>query len=293
MDLSHVMIGAMPGDQLNISDIMQVHTQTVLNAVLPLINASTQDKIVIGVHGGSGAGKSVMSALLAHLLTEKGIKSYVLSGDNYPHRIPQYNDAERLQLFREGGIRALVKAGYQTPENLKIVQAQQEKYDDANPELVLQYPWYQHYLDGGREALSHYLGTAKEQDFDEVDNILRQFKEGATSIWLRRMGRTDHELWYETFDFTKARVLILEWTHSNSDALTQVDIPILLNSTPQETMAYRKARNRDGATDSPFTTMVLEIEQDKIHQQSHKARIIMTREGNIVDYATYLNLMTS
>ena len=37
------------------------------------------------------------------------MKAYTLSGDNYPHRIPKYNDAERLHVFRESAIRGMVK----------------------------------------------------------------------------------------------------------------------------------------------------------------------------------------
>ena len=44
------------------------------------------------------------------------------------------------------------------------------------------------------------------------------------------------------------------------DRYEGVDIPVLLNSTPAETLAHRQARNRDGRADSPFTTMVLELE---------------------------------
>lgn len=39
------------------------------------------------------------------------MKAYTLSGDNYPHRIPKYNDAERLHVFRESAIRGMVKDG--------------------------------------------------------------------------------------------------------------------------------------------------------------------------------------
>ena len=55
-------------------------------------------------------------------------------------------------------------------------------------------------------------------------------------------------------------MLVIEWTHGNSDEYKGVDIPVLLNSTPAETLEHRRNRNRDGAVDSPFTTMVLELE---------------------------------
>lgn len=75
------------------------------------------------------------------------------------------------------------------------------------------------------------------------------------------MGRTEDALWYDQVDFSRVQVLLIEWTHSSNDRLRGVDLPVLLNSTPEETRLYRRARNRDGRVDSPFTTMVLEIEQ--------------------------------
>jgi glycosidase len=105
------------------------------------------------------------------------------------------------------------------------------------------------------------------------------------------MGRAEGELWYDTVDLSGVQVLIVEWTHGNNDLLTGVDIPILLNSTPEETLAHRRARARDGATDSPFTMMVLALEQAKLHSQAHKARIIVSKSGEPLDYAEYLAQM--
>lgn len=139
--------------------------------------------------------------------------------------------------------------------------------------------------------MESYLGTSNEIGFDEVESILKQFKEGADKIWLKRMGREDTELWYEQVDFSDIQVLVIEWTHGNSDNYKGVDIPVLLNSTPQETLAHRRARNRDGATDSPFTTMVLEIEQGMLESQAHKAKIIVSKSGDLLSYEEYLKVM--
>ena len=68
-------------------------------------------KIVISVFGGSGVGKSEIASLLAWYLNCAGIGSYVMSGDNYPRRIPMYNDAERLSTFRASGLKGLLEAG--------------------------------------------------------------------------------------------------------------------------------------------------------------------------------------
>jgi hypothetical protein len=105
------------------------------------------------------------------------------------------------------------------------------------------------------------------------------------------MGRTDTELWYEKVDFSNVNVLVIEWTHGNSDNYEGVDFPILLNSTPQETLAHRRARNRDGATDSPFTMLVLELEQEMLMSQAHKAKLIVSKSGELLSYDDYKKLM--
>jgi alpha-galactosidase len=147
------------------------------------------------------------------------------------------------------------------------------------------------YLEGGRAALKDYLGTPNETDFDEVSDIIKAFHQGQSSIYLRRMGRDDTALWYEKVDFSQVDVLLVEWTHGNSDYLQGVDIPVLLNSTPEETLAHRRARNRDGKLDSPFTMMVLALEQEKLHHQAKKAKIILSKNGELLSFAEYEKVM--
>lgn len=76
---------------------------------------------MITVCGGSGVGKSEIASLLSFYLKEAGIGSYTLSGDNYPHRIPVYNDAERLHTFRESALKGMVKEGTFTAERFEVI----------------------------------------------------------------------------------------------------------------------------------------------------------------------------
>ena len=105
------------------------------------------------------------------------------------------------------------------------------------------------------------------------------------------MGRTEDERWYDEADLSETNVLVIEWTHGNSDHLKGVDVPVLLNSTPEETRAHRRSRARDGKTDSAFTTMVLEIEQQELDACAHKARIIISKSGEVLSYDQYRALM--
>ncbi|MBO5622482.1 MAG: adenylylsulfate kinase, partial [Butyrivibrio sp.] len=108
---------------------------------------------------------------------------------------------------------------------------------------------------------------------------------------LKRMGRDEASLWYDEVDMSDKQVLIVEWTHGNSDYMSQVDIPVLLNSTPEETLEHRRSRNRDGKLDSPFTMLVLELEQNKLVEQAHKAKIIISKSGEILTFEQFQKLM--
>lgn len=291
-DIAH---GDMPGDKVEITREHIQKANIIFRELLPkLAEASEKSdtrKVVITVCGGSGVGKSEIASLLAFYLKEAGIGSYTLSGDNYPHRIPVYNDAERLHIFRESALQGMVREGVFTADRFTVIHGLQEKNDDANRTHIGEYGWYEVYLRNGKEGLKRYLGSNDEIGFDEVEKIVREFKAGSDEIWLKRMGRKDTELWYEKVGFSGVQVLVIEWTHGNSDNYRGVDIPVLLNSTPRETLAHRRARNRDGATDSPFTMMVLEIEQEMLEQQAPKAEIIISKGGELLSYETYCRQM--
>lgn len=291
-DIPH---GDMPGDKVEIVEgqvaIAKVIFVELLKQLPKVIEDNKNNKAVIAVCGGSGVGKSGIASLLSYYFQQLGIGSYTLSGDNYPERIPRHNDAERLRIFRQSGIKALVQADMMNDEIVKVLHELQEKEEDASKDYIEKHPWFKTYLDGAVEGLKGYLGTKKEINFDELTDIVTTFKNGTDSICLKRMGRTESELWYEKINFSEINILLIEWTHGNSDYYEGVDIPVLLNSTPEETLAYRKSRNRDGNTDSPFTMRVLEIEQKMIDLQAHKAKIIVSKSGEILTFDAYKALM--
>ncbi len=294
-DLSRVPTGDMPGDQVQIGEGHLAKARTLFPALWdllePILAASPHRRAVISVHGGSGVGKSEIGSLLAYALNQRGVGAYVLSGDNYPRRIPSANDAERLRIFRAAGMRGLVDAGLYDADVRAVLTDLQAADADADPARADEHPWLATYQSAGRSALEAYLGTPAEIDFDEINGILAAFHEGAEHLLLKRMGRSVGELWYDDVDLSQTQVIVLEWTHGNNDNLVGVDVPILLNSTPEETLAHRRSRARDGAVDSPFTTMVLGIEQGRLRSQAHRARIIVSKSGELQDYAAYLAAM--
>lgn len=296
IDTQNIPAGDMPGDKVAIGqdhvDKAKFILPMLAELLVPVIKNSPCSRAVVSVYGGSGVGKSEIASLLSYYLRLLGIGSYTLSGDNYPHRIPKYNDAERLRIFRQSGIKGLIAKGLYNREVHAALMELQLNGKDADPGFTVDYPWFESYLDAGRCGLKDYLGSEKEINFGELNDIIIQFKNGSDKIYLKRMGREEHELWYDPVSFEGINVLIIEWTHGNSYHLRGVDIPVMLNSTPQETLEHRRKRNRDGGVDSPFTTMVLSIEQDLLVSQAPRAKLIISKKCEVLSLNELRKIMT-
>jgi alpha-galactosidase len=245
------------------------------------LRAARNGRVVVAVAGGSGSGKTGVASVLAHYLKTAGVGAYTLSGDNYVWRSPSHNDGERLGRFRLAGALGLANEDLLTPAVRAELQLLQENQIDAAP---LSAPWHSAYLAAGRIALEDYLGGPSEIDFAGLSQTLTLFHDGATELWLRRCsGGAEHGIWLEKVDFREVDVMFVEWTHALSESLHGVDIGIYLNSTPEETLARRVARGRDAGADSPFVSLVLEVEQAKLERQSLTAQIVACEKAGILD----------
>lgn len=278
--------GDMPGDGVWIGPQSMAKAQAAFQVLLPMLKEalSQNGKAVVSVSGGSGTGKTCVAALVTYYLNQLGVPAYTLSGDNYPKRIPERNDAERARIFRLAGVRGMLAAGCYNGENAQTLKRLQEEDLDFDPGQAGTYPWLEAYQTAGRKELSRYLGTAEEQEYDQLESVLTQFKASREKIWLKRMGREDTALWYEEKDFSGISVLVLEWTHGNSGLFAGVDIPIFLYNTPAETREYRLARGRDANADTAFITMVIELEQAKLEARAQAAKIIVSKGAEILSY---------
>ena len=268
--------------EITVSDLAR---EQIRNAerLFPLILEKTEErkekKTIISVSGGSGVGKTGMAFLLQNMFEKQGKKSLIISGDNYPHRIPMYNDAERIARFRMSGLNGLITERLYTDEVKEKLLELQKAGRDAEEQEDIQ--WLSIYQKYGDKALTDYLGTDQELDYEAVSNLLMQFHGGTSQLMLRHMGRTPDDIWYDRRDVSDTDILILEWTHGNSACLQGVDVSVVLISTPEETLENRKKRNRDTAIDSPFVARVLSIEQKKINDGLDRADIIQDMHGRI------------
>lgn len=139
------------------------------------------------------------------------------------------------------------------------------------------------YEEVGEEGLREYLGTPKEIDFDCINQVLAEFHAGKDTITLRHMGREDGDISSEETDFAGIPVMLVEWTHGGSEYLKGVDIPVFLESSPEETKERRIRRNRDENAASPFICRVVELEQEKLDIQKGHARLVVGKDKEVYE----------
>ena len=137
--------------------------------------------------------------------------------------------------------------------------------------------------ESGEDGLRDYLGTPQEIDFDRINEVIADFHAGKNTITLRHMGRDDGEIFSEETSFEGIRVLIVEWTHGGSEYLEGVDLPVFLESSPEETRERRIRRNRDANAASPFINMVVELEGEKLKRQRNRAKLIVGKDKKVYE----------
>lgn len=280
--------GDMPGDITDINEAAvsaAVRLFPVLREhILAAIEDNPYGRCVISISGGSGSGKTCSAAILAYILNSAGIETYTMSGDNYAHRIPHENDEGRQRVFRHNGVRAVVDARLaEDPHVFKEIMAfQKEENEKGHAEPPAGSEWFDTYVAGGKAALKRHLATPHEQNFNEINDVISAFRDGAREIWLRRMGRDTTAFWYENRDFSKTSVLILEWTLGLSRYLTGIDVPVFIETTPEETYTSRISRGRDSNARTDLIQAVIEIEQKLLIRDVPRASVIATRAGAVL-----------
>ncbi len=291
VNLSSVKTGDMPGDKIQINQSHIDKATTIFPHLLRELEGRNGRRLVVSVYGGSGVGKSEIGSVLGYYCNQQNHPAYILSGDNYPHRIPKFNDIERLSVFRNAGLNAFARSKQFSNDRMKKLQQKWPDMADINPQTFTgeESAWMNAYFNAGREALAAYLGSEREIDFSTVNHIIQLFKSGENRLNLKRMGRTTEDIRFEAVDFTGIQVLIIEWTHGNNPLLAGIDFPLFLFSTPAETLAHRLARGRDKNTDTPLISLVLAIEHEKLISQAGAAKLILSKNGDLISLAELQN----
>lgn len=93
------------GDMIGDTPVIEERHHAIAEKVFERIQdrVRSQEKFVIAVGGLSGSGKSEVGALLADKAEQLGKGVYVLSCDNYPHKVPRDNERYRRELYAKEG----------------------------------------------------------------------------------------------------------------------------------------------------------------------------------------------
>lgn len=257
--------------------------------LLDRVRCCQDQRIVIAISGGSGVGKSTTAKLIQNYLKNLDIGCALIGGDEYPWRIPVQNDAERLRIVRQAGIKGMMLDGVYDDSAWKELHILQKQMVDAAPQYSEVYPWHKSYLNHGRKALAMYLGSADEQDYTDVQALIDAFHDGQTQIPVRKLGTEEADFHYEMGNFADKKVLLLEWTHAGNSVLRGIDLNIFLYSSPEDTLERRKRRARNANTDTPLIAMALELEQIMLNENAKHADIIQLMDGEILSQKDYLD----
>ncbi len=109
-----IKTGDMPGDKVEISEDHVQKSYAIAERLAEIFDEGCSNRLVLSIYGGSGVGKSEVASLLGYILEQNGMNTYVLSGDNYPHKIPMENDKQRELAYEQDGYEGL-KAYLGTP----------------------------------------------------------------------------------------------------------------------------------------------------------------------------------
>ena len=123
------------------------------------------------------------------------------------------------------------------------------------------------------------INLAQEEGLD-VNTLGKEIKD-------KYGKRTENKNLEEIIDTSNIHGWLQNKIHSAEGRMAAWTKAIYLDSTPQETLQSRLERNRDQWIDNPFTMMVLDIEQKMLKKQAEKAKLIVTRDGTVLDWKEY------
>ena len=287
--------GDMPGDKILITDLHLLKTKRIFPLLIEDLNnkelLEEGKRWVVSIFGGSGTGKSEIAAILAYYFSQNGKSSYILSGDNYAIRTLYENNYERINLFREAGVKALIKEGLYNFQVKEVLDDLWLDYKDFDEKLGKSYSFWPMYFKAGCKVLADYLGSKAEMDFDHVSGVIKDFKAGKSNSMLKRKGEKAFDVWYEGVDFTNTDILFIEWVLGNSKHITGIDSSVLLDSIPEETIEHRRSRARDSFIDDPYVMTVLHYEGKRVEESVNEDTIIINNQGEIINYSDYQELL--
>jgi uridine kinase len=133
--------------------------------------------------------------------------------------------------------------------------------------------------DAKRKEDSKWLGPHIEVNMKLLDETLKSAIYGANNIEIPHIDYDTNKETLEKFDITDIKVIIAEGTYTT--LLKNIDTRIFISADYNDTLVYRKLRNRGNEVNDPFVENILETEHKIIAGHKFLADFIISKEYEV------------
>jgi len=131
-----------------------------------------------------------------------------------------------------------------------------------------------------RKKSHEWLGPHKEVNMKLLDRTLSAAIKGKNTIDLSHIDYDTNIKTIEKIDIERIKVIIVEGTYTS--LLKHIDYKIFIDADYNDTLKYRKLRNRGNEVNDPFVENILETEHKIIAGHKFLADFIITKDYNVV-----------
>lgn len=125
-----------------------------------------------------------------------------------------------------------------------------------------------------------WLGPHKEVDLKRLDNNLRDARNGSNTLLSPHIDYDSGQETIESISLESVKVIIVEGTYTS--LLRQIDTKVFIDADYNDTLEFRKRRNRGNEVNDPFVEGILETEHKIIAGHKFLADIIITKSYEVI-----------
>lgn len=134
--------------------------------------------------------------------------------------------------------------------------------------------------DAARKKDSTWLGPHKEVNLKSLDQNLADAMNGADRIEVPHIDYDTNVETLQPVDIKGTKVIIVEGTYTS--LLKHVDTKIFIDADYNDTLKFRKLRNRGNEVNDPFVENILETEHKIIAGHKFLADFVITKDYDVI-----------
>lgn len=131
-----------------------------------------------------------------------------------------------------------------------------------------------------RKNSSKWLGPHKEVNMKLLDRTLSAAIKGKNTIDLSHIDYDTNIKTIEKINIQEVKVIIVEGTYTS--LLKHIDTKIFIDADYNDTLKFRKLRNRGNEVNDPFVENILETEHKIIAGHKFLADFIITKDYHVI-----------